>query len=131
MRFQSQRALVIEREQKEWIFSSKNSTVITKIFIFISNLQDLSQKLPFSCILLNFEHFSHSTADLSIQTEKKIFYTLIAKALQRTATRWIFSVRMLFFCALDRTICLFAMQISLRCSFWDRSSFPFLSNRFA
>lgn len=62
----------MEREQKEQIFSSKNSTAITKIFIFISNLQDLSQKLPFSFIF-DFKHLSHSTAYLSIQTEQKTF----------------------------------------------------------
>lgn len=45
----------MRREQKEWILSSKNSTAITKIFIFISNLQDLSQKLPFSSILIKFQ----------------------------------------------------------------------------
>lgn len=43
------------REQKQGIFSSKNSTVITKIFIFIPNLQDVSLKNSFSSILITFQ----------------------------------------------------------------------------
>lgn len=100
-------------------FSSKTPRSLSKI-LFKFYFKWTSKA---SAVWLHTYHFRPS---------RKCFNRLmITKVIQRAAMLQIFSVWMLFFCALGSIIHLFAKGISITCSFRDWSSSLFLSNRSA